>query len=76
MDSKPRQKRGWVTMTDAAAYVGVSVHDIRRAIAAGDLAAYERPDTAATQRHHIRVSYEDIDAWVRTRWAPAQEVYR
>lgn len=65
----PRQRiaRGWVTLSEAGSYLGVSPELVRRAVATGELAAYEKP---ATRRDgpsgRYLVSLDDVDAWVRS----------
>lgn len=60
--------RGWVTLKEGAAYVGVAPDLLRRAIAAGELAAYVKPMTRRStgERRRYLLSVADIDAWVRS----------
>ena len=60
--------RGWVTVTEGAAYVGVAPDLLRRAIAAGELAAYVKPLTRRStgERRRYLIAVTDIDAWIRS----------
>lgn len=64
---KKRISRGWVTLNEAGQYLGVSSELVRRAVATGELAAYEKPATRTRGRSGTAlVAVEDIDAWVRS----------
>lgn len=62
--------RGWLSLSEAATYVGVSRDLLREAVAAGELRAYAKPRTGGGPRSRhpqarVRISKEDIDQWVR-----------
>ena len=62
-------ERGWLPLAAAASYVGLNPDVLRRAIAAGDLPAYEKPATyrrGTGERQRALVSVSDLDAWVRS----------
>lgn len=62
-------ERGWLSLVAAASYVGLSPDVLRRAIAAGDLPAYQKPatyDRGQRKNVYALVSVADIDAWVRS----------
>lgn len=67
--------RGWFSVSEAAAYVGVSQDLVREAIAQERLPAYEKPLTrgrkpgATRENRFYKVAREDVDAWVRS-WVP------
>lgn len=69
-------QRGWMSLSEAARYVGVSRDLLRMAVNAGDLPAYEKPVTrgrTGTSRHNVlvRIGTDDLDSWVRS-WKPAR----
>lgn len=67
MAARDAVERGWLDLRSAAHYVGVGTELVRRAIAAGDLPAYEKPATYATgTRVYLKVCRDDLDAWVRS----------
>jgi excisionase family DNA binding protein len=49
----------WVTIKDAAQYLGITTRTLRRLIAAGDLPAYRLGDRL------IRLDQGDVDALLR-----------
>lgn len=52
--------RRWVTLNEAAEYLNVVPHTVRRYIAAGQLPAYR-----LAGRQTIRIKVEDLDAMMR-----------
>lgn len=69
--------RGWLSLSEAATYVGVSRDLLREAVAAGELRAYSKPRTCGRARSahpqaRVRIGRDDIDEWVRTwpEWSP------
>ena len=63
-------QRGWLTVAEAAKYVGVSESLIRGAINSHELEAYERPAALGQrrERRQWRVLITDIDRWVKSTW--------
>ena len=67
MAARDPAERGWLDLRSAARYVGVGTELVRRAIAAGDLPAYEKPAVCrGGTRVYLKVCREDLDAWVRS----------
>ena len=68
-----KSERGWLNMQEAGRYVGISPDVLRRAIASGALRAYVKPATYSEGKSvYVKMSREDLDAWVRT-WPDARE---
>lgn len=68
-------ERGWLSVVEAAQYVGVAQQVIRGAIDAHELRAYRKPQTdkrTKGQRRYLKISVRDLDAWVRS-WPSAWE---
>ena len=53
----------WLKIPDAAEYAKLSTDTIRDAIKAGDLKSY----TPTPGGRNIRLSADDIDAWIQSR---------
>lgn len=49
-EAAPAIERGWITVSMAAKYAGLSADTLRRAIWAGELEAYEKPVTYPERR--------------------------
>lgn len=62
----------WMTVKMAAQYAHLSQELIRRAIHAGDLAAYIKPSINCSERRQYRISTEDVDAWMRSQPTAAE----
>lgn len=65
--------RGWLSVSEAGRYVGINPDVIRRAIASGELRAYEKPVTHRSEGIHrfLKVSRAEIDRWIEECWAEA-----
>lgn len=68
--------RGWLSVSEAATYLGVSRDYVRGAVRSGRLRAYRKPYTRerrpTTQPHEmLRISKDDLDAYVREEWEEA-----
>lgn len=65
----------WLSVEQAAKYVGISKSVIRAAVDSGDLDARVKPYATETRgkKPHIyrKISRTDLDAWVRS-WPPAR----
>ena len=74
----PKIERGWLSVSLAAKYAGLSPDVLRRAIWAGELEAYEKPTAYPerrikdeTRRHvHWITKREFIDAWLMSQPTP------
>ena len=65
--------RGWMPYALAAKqYIGIAPSVLLGAIKCGELRAYEKPRTRATQakieRHQYYVNLDDVDTYIRTYW--------
>ena len=61
-------ERGLLSKQAAAQWLGVSVDQLDRLIAAGQLAVVPiAPDDAASKRSHVRLSVATLEAFVRRR---------
>lgn len=63
--------RGWLSLSEAATYVGISKDAVRGAVYRGDVPAYRKPYTQArmptsSPQERLRIAKIDLDAWVRT----------
>lgn len=56
-----------MSLEAAARYACVSRDELRRAVCAGELPAFERPGQRQS-RVYVRVHREDVDAWIRGTW--------
>jgi len=68
--------RGWLSLSEAATYLGVSSDYLRGAVADGRLRAYRKPYTSERRKTsqpqvRLRMSKEDLDAFVREEWEEA-----
>ena len=71
----PLDDRGWLSLSEAARYVGVSRVLVRAAVCSGDLPAYRKPYTqqrkpTSQAQERIRISKRDLDSWVMSTWEP------
>ncbi len=77
-EAAPTIERGWITVSMAAKYAGLSADTLRRAIWAGELEAYEKPvtyperRTKDERRRHIHwITKRDfVDAWLMSQPTP------
>ena len=67
---------GWVSVADAARYVGLAPDVIRGAIARGELAAVVKPVTRRGGRPRYRVCLADVDAWMRSQPSAREAICR
>lgn len=63
--------RGWLSLSEAATYVGISQDAVRGAVYRGDVRAYRKPYTqprrpTSQPQERLRIAKADLDAWVRT----------
>lgn len=64
-------EHGWLSIAEAAKYANLSERLIRQAISSGDLPAFMRPGSRAVDgRRNLRISRDDVDAWIRSTWEP------
>lgn len=63
-------EHGWLTVTEAARYVGVSESMIRGAVNKGELKAYTKPSEEKRRQVRALIKRTDVDEWVRS-WEPA-----
>lgn len=69
--------RGWLSVKEAAQYVGISNDLIRRAVATHSLPAYIKPvsrgrkaTSPENQHTYLKINVHDLDQWVRS-WEKA-----
>lgn len=55
----------WLSLSDAAKYVGVNPSVVRKGIADGALKAYRRPGSKSSHAK-VFLNSSDLDAWVRS----------
>ena len=73
-------ERGWLSVSQAAKYAGLSPEVLRRAILTGELEAHEKPTTYPARRvaderrrkRHWITKREFIDAWLRSQPTPEE----
>ena len=68
--------RGWLSLSEAATYLGVSSDYLRKAVAGGRLRAYRKPYTSERRptsqpQLRLRIAKSDLDAFVREEWEEA-----
>lgn len=68
--------RGWMSLGEAATYLGISRDYLRGAVSDGRLRAYRKPYTSGRRptsqpQERWRISKDDLDAFVREEWEEA-----